>query len=304
MVLLLALSATACSSSGSTGSAPKTATQVITDTAGRHVRVPLTINRIVTVGYPPVSDGWIIALGGKKLIVNGFPGFSNTAFYRSDQLLVPGLASQPNVESALGGPINPEKLLADRPDVVITADAATAEQIQKLGVPALDVNYLSSGLAMEHDVTVLGQLLGRQKQAAAYVSYFNNIIGEVHKIAAGIPNKDRLSAIYLAMDPWNPDVIIAHDPSDVPALMNEPQFSQLAAVRTKRVNVIPEGVNTWGDNTVEQPLGLLWTAKDIYPKQFAGINLVAQAQEFYSRFFGVDLSASQATDLITSHDGL
>ena len=106
------------------------------------------------------------------------------------------------------------------------------------------------------------------------------------------------------MEPRCPDVIIAHDPSDVPALLTGAQFSQLAAVKTKRVNVIPEGVNTWGDNTVEQPLGLLWTAKDIYPKQFAYINLVAQTQQFYSRFFGVDLSVTQANDLITSSAGL
>lgn len=332
-------------SSGGANPASESATQVITDTAGRQVRVPRHISRIVTVGFPPVSDGWIIALGAKNLIVNGFPGYSDTAFYRSDQLLIPGLASRPNVESALGGPVSPESLLADKPDVAITSDAATAEQISKLGVPALDINYLSSGPAMEHDVTVLGQLLGRQKQAAAYVSYFNAVIDEVHGIAAKIPPPQRLSAIYLAMDPlqrpnlimtwmlgvlnvrdvtagvgmtassnlqfsaeqlyrWNPDVIIGHDPADVPALLTQPQFRQLAAVKNKRVNVIPEGVNTWGDNTVEQPLGLLWTAKDIYPKQFAGVDLVARTRDFYSRFFGVKLSDGQATDLITSQNGL
>ncbi len=344
MILLLATAGgAACSSSPATSSQART--QVITDTAGRHVTVPVRITRIVTVGYPPVSDGWIVALGDKNLIVNGFPGYSNTAFYRSDKLLIPGLVTRPNVESALGGPVNTEELLDARPDVVLTADAATANQVQKLKIPALDINYLSSGPAMERDVTVLGRLLGREKQAAAYVSYFNNIIREVHKTASSIPAASRPSAIYLAMDPlqrpnlimtwmlgvlgvrdvtagegmnpdanlqfsveqlykWDPKVIIVHDPSDVPALLHGSQFSQLTAVKTKRVNLVPEGVNTWGDNTVEQPLGLLWTAKDIYPKQFASINLVAQTQEFYSRFFGVKLTSQQASDLINSKDGL
>lgn len=338
-----------CSSSPSTAtgsSAGPTAakkTQVITDMVGRKVTVPLDIKRVVVVGFPPVMDGWIIALGDQKLIVNGFPGYDGSAFYRSDKLLIPDVIAQPNVQSALGGPVNTEELLALHPDVVITSDQDSAEQIQKLGVPALNIDYGSSGPAIEQDVTIMGQLLGKKKEAAAYVAYFDQIIDQVKTTASKVPQSERPSAIYIAIDPlhrpnkimtwmlgvlgvrdvtaaltdvnspqfsaehlyqWNPDVMIVHDPEDVPAFMNGAQYKNLTAVKTKRVDLVPEGINTWGDNTVEQPLGLLWTAKDVYPDLFKDIDLVSETKNFYSRFFGVTLTDQQASDLINSENGL
>lgn len=331
LVVLASLALAACGSSGTSGKSARSQTRSFTDTAGRVVKVPVKINRIVTVGFPPVSDGWVAAAGGEGLIVNGFPGYNATAFYRAEKVLAPRLIHLPNVETALGGPVNPEEVLALKPDVAITFNAASADQIQKLGVPAVVINDISSGPAIEHDVTLIGQLLGTQQAAAAYVSYFNQIISRVHQAAAAVPVGQRPSVLYAAMDPltrpnlvmgwmlgvigardvtagitvpayqfsaeqllkWNPDVIIGHDPSDLPGFTHNPQFSPLKAVRDKRVAIIPQGLNTWGDNTVEQPLGLLWTAKELYPKQFATTDLASQTKRFYARFLHVNLTDGQ-----------
>ncbi|MBV9162378.1 MAG: ABC transporter substrate-binding protein [Pseudonocardiales bacterium] len=325
----------ACGSSGGTAISQ---TYSFTDTAGRVVQVPLKVNRLVTVGYPPVSDGWVAAVGGENLLVNGIPGYDSSEFYRAYKILAPRLIRLPNVESALGGPINPEELLTLKPDVAITADAATANQIQKLGVPAVVINDLSTGVGIERDVTLVGQLLNKQKAAAGYVSYFNNIINQVRQTAATVPAAERPSVLYASMGPltrpnlvmgwmlgvigahdvtagitvpaykfsieqlfvWDPDVIIGHDPSDLPGFMQNPQFSTLQAVRTKRVGIIPQGLNTWGDNTAEQPLGLLWTAKYLYPMQFAKTDMAEEVKTFYSRFLQVNLTDAQANQILNA----
>lgn len=182
---------------------------------------------------------------------------------------------------------------------------------------------------------LLGKVLGKQRQAAAYIAYFDGMLKLVHQRIAGIPPSKRPSALYLATRPfrrngpamvwymqylgvtdvagnapplsqftteqilrWNPDYIIAHDPTDVPVITKNAVLRNLSAVRDGQVKSIPQDLNEWGDFDVAAPLALLWTAKFIYPKQFANINMVTEARAFYSRFYGEKLTKADLNEIL------
>jgi iron complex transport system substrate-binding protein len=324
-------------SSSSSGSAGPARTQTITDAAGRKVTIPVPsrIHRIVMVGAPPDIDGFVVAAGDAKLIVNGVPPVFSSAHF-GWKILEPRLVHLPNVESNIEAPVNPEELLTLRPDIVLTMDPTMAGQIQKLGIPTVVITEEGSGMEQERDaMTLLGKVLGKQQQAAAYVSYFDSMLKLVHQRIAGVPAAQRPSALYLATRPfrrngpamvwylnylgvtdvagnapplsqftteqilrWNPDYIIAHDPTDVPVITHNSVLSHLAAVRDGHVKPIPQDLNEWGDFDVAAPLALLWAAKYLYPHQFADINMVTEAKAFYSRFYGENLTMADLNEIL------
>jgi iron complex transport system substrate-binding protein len=335
---LVILAATGCATSSSANGQ----TQVITDAAGRKVTVPAPsrIHRIVMVGAPPDIDGFVIAMGDGNLIVNGVPTVFSSAHY-GWKILEPTLTSLPNVESDIEAPVNEEELVSLKPDIVFTQDATMASEIQKLGIPTVVITEENSGTEQERDcATLLGKILGKQKRASAYVSYFDSMLSLVSSRIKGIPASQRPSALYLATRPlrrngpamewylrylgatdvagtapplsqftteqilsWNPDFVIAHDPTDVPVIEQDPVLKNLKAVADNHVVSVPQDLNEWGDFDVTAPLALLWTAKDVYPQQFSDINMVSEATTFYSRFFGENLTTADLNEILYGTGG-
>jgi len=264
-VLVLA----ACGSITPTAQSPTGHTRAFTDTAGRVVNVPTKINRVATVGYATTLDSLLYVVGAQDLLVDGIPSAGSTTFLLPYKDLAPRLLQLPKVESTINGPLDPEALLALKPDVVITSDPAKADQIQRLGIPAVDIFNLGTGSAIEHDVDLVGQLLGRRSAAAAYTTYFNNIIHQAQQSAAAIPTNSRPSALYADFGPltqptvvegwifgvlhvhnvvpgvvpnhfefadeqvyaWNPDYIVVQMPSDLPQVTGQVRKIESRGVR-------------------------------------------------------------------------
>jgi iron complex transport system substrate-binding protein len=157
----------------------------------------------------------------------------------------------------------------------------------------------------------------------------------VRKRIAGIPESARPSALYLSTRPfrrngpgmvwylsvlgarnpagnipplaqltteqilkWNPGYVIAHDPTDVPVITKDTVLRDLTASRDGHVKAVPQDLNEWGDYDIAAPLGLLWTAKDLYPQQFADINMASEAEAFYARFFGVQVTQADLNEIL------
>jgi len=344
-VLLLSLaacssastSASISTSASTSGSGASATTQTITDAAGRKVTIPVPsqIHRIVMVGAPPDIDGFVIAMGDANLIVNGVPTVFSAAHF-GWKILEPRLTGLPNVESNIEAPVNPEELLALKPDIVLTMDPTMAGVIQKLGVPTVVITEENSGTMQERDAaTLVGKILGKQQEAAAYVSYFDGMLNLVSQRIAAVPAAQRPTALYLATRPfrrngpamewylrflgatdvagtapplsaftteqilkWNPDFIIAHDPTDVPVITQNSVLKNLTATKDGHVVPIPQDLNEWGDFDVAAPLALLWTAKYLYPEQFTDINMVSEAKTFYSRFYGQQLTKADLNEIL------
>lgn len=87
---------------------------------------------------------------------------------------------------------------------------------------------------------------------------------------------------------WNPDVIIvgtAPNDENRRAILNDPRWSQINAVRSGKVFVNPTGVYLWDRHSAEAALQVLWAAKTLHPTRFPDLDLRKETQAFYARFF-------------------
>ncbi|NUL38972.1 ABC transporter substrate-binding protein [Kosakonia sacchari] len=94
---------------------------------------------------------------------------------------------------------------------------------------------------------------------------------------------------------WNPQVIFVQDryPEVVKAIENDPGWKNIDAVKNHRVWLMPEYAKAWGYPMPEAlAIGELWMAKKLYPSRYEKVNVNAQAQDYYQRFYRVDWHAN------------
>lgn len=316
----------------STGS---TATHTITDMAGRSVKLPVEIDRVVTLGSVPVINSFLFALGEGKVIANGLPPFARNPRWKYQYVFNPAIERQPQTQTADGAP-DVEKILQLNPDVVITMSADLIKPLDQVGVPAVVLKWQDAE-DVKAVVGLLGKVLGQEERATAYAAYFDQALARVGKVVESIPESDRRTAIYL--DPesmsrphliaewyiaqagglsvareetsqetlklnveqilaWNPEVIFVDNPAGRDQVLTDPRFAKLAAVKDKQVFSIPIAAHTWGNRTSEQPLTVMWVATKLYPKQFADFDLNAEVRDFYADIYRVNLDDDQVKEIV------
>jgi iron complex transport system substrate-binding protein len=98
---------------------------------------------------------------------------------------------------------------------------------------------------------------------------------------------------------YNPDVIIAQDKGFADKVYSDPAWQDVKAVKEKRVYLIPKVPFNWFDRppSFMRILGLKWVMSCLYPKQYK-VDLIKEAQKFYSLFLGVNLSADDAKSIM------
>jgi iron complex transport system substrate-binding protein len=99
---------------------------------------------------------------------------------------------------------------------------------------------------------------------------------------------------------WNPDVIIAGDPTFYAGIYNDTLWQEIPAVKNHRVYLVPQSPFTWFDRPpgVNRIMGIPWTAKCLYPDKFAGMDLSALTKEFYTKFYHYNLTDSEVNTLL------
>ena len=96
---------------------------------------------------------------------------------------------------------------------------------------------------------------------------------------------------------WDPDVILVGRQYPLDLVLKDERWAGIAAVKNGRVYSTPEGVFYW-DGGPEGSLLMEFVAKLLYPDRFAGLDLTAEVQDYYARFYGYRLSAGQAALLL------
>ncbi|WP_048189700.1 ABC transporter substrate-binding protein [Methanobacterium sp. SMA-27] len=101
---------------------------------------------------------------------------------------------------------------------------------------------------------------------------------------------------------WNPDVIIASDPSFYNNVYSNPLWQNVKAVKDKQVYLVPNSPFNWfegppGANTI---IGIPWTAKVLYPDKFKDIDLKNLTKEYYSNFYHFNLTDDQVYNILSS----
>jgi iron complex transport system substrate-binding protein len=75
------------------------------------------------------------------------------------------------------------------------------------------------------------------------------------------------------------------------------RYKNLSAVKNSHIYVSPTGVFFW--NAGQQViLQLVWIAKTLHPEEFAGVDMVAELKDFYSRFYNYQLTDTDAEAIL------
>lgn len=101
---------------------------------------------------------------------------------------------------------------------------------------------------------------------------------------------------------WDPDVIIVSSNEGKyvtdDEIKNNPQLSQLKAVKSGSIYHVPIGGFWWDRPSPESPLGFLWLAKTLYPDKFADIDMKSETKKFFNTFYGYDISDSEIEQIL------
>lgn len=96
---------------------------------------------------------------------------------------------------------------------------------------------------------------------------------------------------------WDPDVIFLNSFSPFTAdevmtstAVEGQDWSGLTAVKSGEVYKMPLGMYYWFPPCSDSPLALLWMAKNLYPGQFADIDMDETVKDYYADFYGLTLT--------------
>ena len=107
-------------------------------------------------------------------------------------------------------------------------------------------------------------------------------------------NKVSMEQLYI----WDPDVIILSNEDAYNSVIAETSSWQtLDAVKNGRVYLVPEIINNWIDSppSINRLIGIWWAADVFYGSQ-AGVDVRAEAERFYSLFYGYDISEEELAE--------
>jgi iron complex transport system substrate-binding protein len=93
---------------------------------------------------------------------------------------------------------------------------------------------------------------------------------------------------------WNPDVIFIGSSLasyGVQEVLTNSQFKTIKAVQAKKVYVFPSNIGWWDYPAPQCVLGVLWTAKTLYPEKLADVDMLKIADEHYAKYVGHTFTA-------------
>ena len=100
---------------------------------------------------------------------------------------------------------------------------------------------------------------------------------------------------------WNPDVIIvgsAPNGQNRQAILDDPRWRDIEAVKSGKVFVNPSGAYLWDRHSAEAALQVLWAAKTLHPDRFVGLDVEKETKAFYAKYFHHTLTDSEFRSII------
>ena len=311
--------------------------RTITDMAGRKVAIPKEIKKIVTLGSVPVVNSFVFTLGEQDKIVNGLPpSFRDNPRWKYQLVFAPSLKDKPVMQGDKYMP-NLEALLVAAPDVIFVMEDTYLKIMEEKG---LNVVFLSwrEPEDIKKVITLMGEVLNKNDQAAKYCQYFDQTIQVINKKTASIPQNEKVEVLFSELSQlsqsllivdwwikatggvsltddgrkieaynftmeqllkWDPEVLFVPNAKEYDLAYSDARFRNIRAIKNKRVYISPIGAHTWVYRTAEQPLTVLWAAKSIYPDIFKDVNLEKEVQQFYANFYYVQLTEEQVKEILS-----
>ena len=97
---------------------------------------------------------------------------------------------------------------------------------------------------------------------------------------------------------WNPDFIICRDAHYKPAILSDPAWQDIEAVKKGNVLINPQGVFYWCVRSAEEAIQKLWIAKVLHPEKFPDLDLVEETKYFYKTFHYYELSDADVEEIL------
>ncbi len=311
-------------------------TKMITDSAGRKVEIPTKIEKVVTVGPVGVLNCFVFTMGEGDTIANGLPPrFAKSGRWKYHTLFNPAIATNPVVED--GETVSMEGLIEIDPDIVLTMDEKTAEDIfNNTNLPAIVLNW-EDPEDVKEAVNLLGQVYNKPEKAEEYSKYFDDTLAKIKDTVSKIPEEKKIRVLNASLGSlsrphviaewwiteaggisvtkevdkgqrlefsieqllkWNPEVIIVTGEEDEKLAYSDERFKNIEAVKNKRIYSTPTFGHVWTNRTMEQPLTVLWAAKLFYPEQFKDIDMEGELKLFSQKFFSYELSDEECEEIL------
>jgi iron complex transport system substrate-binding protein len=313
----------------------RAADRVVTDMAGRKVTLAPRIGHTVTLGSLPVINSFVYAMGEGGTIVNGLADFAR-AHWKYQIVFAPKIAGQPTMQQPNREP-NVEAIMLAKPDVVLTMHREHVDALASRGVSVVFLSWQQPE-DVKQCMAVLGEVYGKPERAERYQRYFDETLARVAGALAPVATDKRPTVLYFQpstltqprliaewwipaaggisvtddgrtiesrtfsleqLVKWDPDILIVTEPRDVERVKIDRVFSQLKAVKSGRIYVVPVGAHTWSNRTAEQPLTVLWAAETFHPGRLKDLNLAAETKRFYREFFDHDLADAAITEILS-----
>ena len=124
----------------------------------------------------------------------------------------------------------------------------------------------------------------------------NMLQSEVIEFSGGVNVAKTVEGFWAQVSPeqiatWNPDVIFLGTYKGLETygkneIINNPHVQTINAVKNRKIYVFPSNVGWWDYPAPNCVLGVVWSAKTLYPELFSDIDITAIANQFYNDFVG------------------
>ncbi len=195
LMIMIGLLLAGCAPARAPEAAPVTEPPLtLTDGLGREVSLPAPAQKVVSLAPSNTEILFALGAGGQTIGRDEFSDYPAEA------------AGLPSVGGSFGE-YSLEQIVALEPDLVLAAEINTPELVKSLEDLGLTVYYLKNPLTLEElytNLEIVGQLTGRESEAAALVESLKTRVAAVDEKIA--PLSSRISVFYEidASDPGKP----------------------------------------------------------------------------------------------------
>ena len=193
-------SASAASTSAASASASAAATRQFTDSCGRTVEIPATVDRVAASGT--AAQMVLLTIAPEKMV-----GLTNDLNEQELKYLGSDLANLPVFGQIYGGKgnFNKEAIAAANPQVIVDVGEAKKgiesdlDELQKtIGIPCVHIEATLD--SYDEAYALLGELLGKEDKAKELGDYCAKVYNDTKAVVDAIPADQRVKVSYLLGD--------------------------------------------------------------------------------------------------------
>lgn len=310
-------------------------TKVIKDIDGKEVTVPTHPERIADLWH--ANNQIVLLLGGADKLSATTTAVKSLEWFKQvypgiEKVDAPVKGTDVNMEQLLAD--KPDVVLASSKDQISKTSAA---DIPSVHVEFQNFADLKRTVELTAEVIGTDEAIERAEKYLAYleknenlikerlqgvtespkvlhiaggsdltkVDGSNSLIGEWMKLSGaknsldGVENLKNISLEQIIAS--QPEYIIiggADAQKGVDAIKADAAWADVPAVKNGKIIKNPVGTFNWDRYSAEEALQILWAAKLFHPEKFSDVDLVKETREFYSTFYGYQLTEDEAQRII------